>query len=90
MPGKALYVNCLVSLGFFENEFYVVVDDSSAYVDRRNVRVSRAPEMDKQVEGQVLAYVVEEQPGRALVELPGQAVVGGLRTWIQQKQIAAS
>ena len=76
------YVNCRVSLGFFDSEFYVVVNDSSAYVDRKNVVVDRIPARNVEVEGKVLAYVVDEKSGEALVEIPGQAVVGGLRTWV--------
>jgi hypothetical protein len=76
------YVRCRVSLGFFETEFYVVLNDSSAYVDRQSVRVEHLPSKNKEVEGEVLAYLVDEQQDRTLVEIPGQAVVGGLRTWV--------
>ncbi len=79
------YVNCRVSLGFFETEFYVVVNDSSAFVDRKNVFVDRIPSRNIDVDGKVLAYVVEERPDKALIEIPGQAVVGGLRTWVPTK-----
>jgi hypothetical protein len=76
------YVTCRVSPGFFENEFYVVVDDSSAFVDRKNVLVEDIPSTSTEVEGKVLAYAIEQQGDRTLVELPGEAVVGGLRTWV--------
>jgi len=79
------YVNCTVSLGFFETEFYVVINDSSAFVDRKNVLVDRVPSRNVEVEGKVLAYVVAEKADKALVEIPGQAVVGGLRTWVPSK-----
>ena len=82
---KLAYVRCRVSLGFFESEFYVVVNDSSAYVDRKNVIVEHVPSRSNEVDGKVLAYVVDEKPDRALVEIPGQAVVGGLRTWVPTK-----
>jgi hypothetical protein len=69
---------------------YVVVGDSSAFVDHMNVKVNVRPDSGKQVEGQVLAYLVEEESGRALVELPGQAVVGGLRTWVPKNMFASA
>jgi hypothetical protein len=86
--GKVTYVRCRVSRGFFGNEYYVVVGDSSAFVDRSNVTFEGTPETGKQIEGKVLAYVVAEEPERALVELPGQAVVGGLRTWVPRAMFA--
>jgi len=84
-----IYVKCKVSRGFFGNEFYVVVGDSSAFVDNSNVKVDVEPDSGKQVEGQVLAYMVKEESGRALIELPGQAVVGGLRTWVPKNLFAS-
>jgi hypothetical protein len=52
--------------------------------------VNVRPDSGKQVEGQVLAYLVEEESERALVELPGQAVVGGLRTWVPKNLFASA
>jgi hypothetical protein len=89
MP-KFGYIPCRVSLGFFETEFYVVVNDSSAFVSRENVRVPSLPAKDRDVEGQVLAYVVDEQADKALVELPGQPAMGGLRTWVSKAGLAAA
>jgi hypothetical protein len=85
---NVIYVRCRVSRGFFGNEYYVVVGDSSAFVDHSNVTFESTPERGKQVEGKVLAYIVTEEPERALVELPGQAVVGGLRTWVPKAMFA--
>jgi hypothetical protein len=85
-----IYVRCQVSRGFFGNEYYVVVGDSSAFVDHSNVKFESTPEKDKQVDGKVLAYVVAEEPERALVELPGQAVVGGLRTWVPKSMFVSA
>lgn len=84
----AKYVRCRVSPGFFGTELYVIVGDSSAFVDRHNVKLEAPPEEGKQVDGSVLAYVVAEEQERALVELPGQAVVGGLRTWIPKQMLS--
>jgi hypothetical protein len=81
------YVKCKVSLGFFETEFYVVVDDSSAFVDRKNVRVKEPPSKDAEVEGLVQAYLIAEKGDKVLVEIPGQAVVGGLRTWVPKSNL---
>jgi len=38
----------------------------------------------------VLAYVVEEQADKALIELPGQPATGGLRTWVPKAGFAAA
>lgn len=88
MP-KFCFVHCKVSLGFFETEFYVVVDQSAAFVDKASVRVGKTPLKDSEVEGQVLAAVIREHRDKALVELPGQAVVGTLRTWVPKASLAA-
>jgi hypothetical protein len=85
-----IYVRCQVSRGFFGSEFYVVVGDSSAFVDQSSVKVDKAPDTGKEVEGKVLAYLVKEESERALVELPGQAVVGGLRTWVPRSMFASA
>ena len=87
---QILYVRCRVSRGFFGSEFYVVVGDSSAFVDERNVKVEQAPAKGQEVDGSVLAYLVREEDQRALVELPGQAVVGGLRTWVPRETLASA
>jgi hypothetical protein len=84
------YVKCRVSLGFFETEFYVVVDDSSAFVDRKNVRVENTPGKNTEVEGLVLASVIAEQEDKVLVELPGEPVVGGLRTWVPKASLESA
>jgi hypothetical protein len=87
---EEVYVRCSVSPGFFASEFYVVVYDSSAFVDKHSVIVNERPSREKSVDGKVLAYVVERRAEKTLVEIPGQAVVGGLRTWVPQKGIAAA
>jgi hypothetical protein len=86
-----MYVNCEVWPGTFDSEVYVIVGNVSAVVDKRNVRLDQPyPTNGTHVVGSVLVYVVDEQPGRALVELPGQAVVGGLRTWVPRNTLAAA
>ena len=85
-----IYVRCRISRGFFGNEYYVIVGDSSAFVDHSNVKLDSTPEKGTEVDGKVLAYVVEEESERALVELPGQAVVGGLRTWVPKTMFATA
>ncbi len=88
MAERALYVKCKVSLGNFETEFYVMVDKSSAFVSRDSVRVDRPPEGNRQVDGQVLAYLIAEEKDKALVQLPGEPVVGGLRAWVNKSALA--
>jgi hypothetical protein len=82
MPEQVRFVRCKVSLGFFDTEFYVVIGDSSVFVDRQNVTITKMPERGSETEGEVRAYLVTEAKDRALIELPGEPVVGGLRTWI--------
>ena len=84
------YVSCKVLPGLFETELYVLINGStSAYVTRQDVRVSGGPlEHGKQVDGQVLAYVINKERDRSLIEVTGEAVVGGLRTWVPNEMLA--
>jgi hypothetical protein len=84
------YVRCRVFLGFFETEFYVIVDESAAFVSREAVKVDRAPAPDNAVDGQVLVSVVQEEKDRTLVQLPGEIAVGGLRTWVPTAALIAA
>ncbi len=83
-----MYVTCAVSQGLFESEFYITVRDLSFYVDRVNVKVQRSPHNGDEVEGKVIAYLVEEKSDQALIELPGEPVVGGLRAWVPKADLA--
>lgn len=92
MPnGNEVQVHCQVSLGFFDSELFVMVGDVSALVNVNSVRTDqgRKPEQGKPIPGLVIAYLVLSEEDRALIELPGQAVVGGLRTWISKDALAA-
>lgn len=86
---NTVYITCEVLRGLFSTEYYVLLRDSSYYVHRDHVRVSREPEVGGSVAGRVFAYVIEREPGRALVQLPGEAVVGGLRTWVDDAALSA-
>jgi len=88
MSTKTVFVRCKVSPGTFDTEYYVILDSTSAYVDRDDVKVQSAPTRGSEVDGSVRAYLIQETENRFLVELPGQAVVGGLRTWIPRAQLA--
>jgi len=88
MANKFMFVRCKVLRGLFDTEYYVIVSDSSAYVSRSTVRVNTDPKDGAEVEGQVEVFVVEEDNEKALIELPGEPVVGGLRTWVPKTQIA--
>lgn len=83
-----MYVTCTVSQGLFDSEFYITVKDSSLYVDRVNVQVKESPHNGNEVEGKVIAYLVEEKSDQALIELPGEPVVGGLRAWVSKADLA--
>jgi len=87
-----MYATCQVWPGTFDSEVYVILGTVSAVVDKRNVRLVNQPYPTNgtHVAGSVLVYIVDEQPDRALVELPGQAVVGGLRTWVPRDILAAA
>ena len=82
-------VRCKVSEGLFETEFFVVLRDSSAYVARNNVKVSRIPVGEQEVEGEVLAYLIEvdDKEDRALVQLSGEPAVGGLQSWVPKSSL---
>jgi hypothetical protein len=82
-----LYVTCMVSAGLFESEFYITVRESSVYVDREKVRVDQAPHNGDKVQGQVIAYLIEEKSDEVLIELPGEPVVGGLRAWVPKDDL---
>jgi hypothetical protein len=82
-------VRCRVSKGFFDGEFLVMVAGSSAYVSRDNVKL--LAELNAgEVDGQVAAYLIQKSGDKALIELPGQPVVGGVRTWVPASDLAAT
>lgn len=92
MADKARFVPCKILPGLFDTEVYVVVLDSSAYVSLESVKLNgneKALQEGEEVDGFVLAYVVAEDPqkGKALIEVPGEPVIGGLRTWVPQAQL---
>ena len=93
MKAEPRYIRCKISPGLFGSEVFVVLSGSSAYVDRSNLRwLEREPEPGKEVEGEVLVYVVDENAERddVLVQLPGEAVVGGLRTRVPRSLLASA
>jgi hypothetical protein len=53
-----------------------------------NVKVHQSPQNGDEVEGQVIAYLVEEKSDHALIELPGEPVVGSLRAWVPKADLA--
>jgi len=87
---KAHYVKCGLATGFFDEEVYVLVGSSSAIVSRNNVRIIAEPKPNVQGKGEVCVYVLEQALDKLLVELPGQAVVGGLRTWVPMADLSAA
>ena len=69
-----------VAPGLVDSEYYVMVNDGpSAYVDRRQVAVSNPPAPGSEVRGKVTVYVLDRSANDVLVEIPGEAVIGGLR-----------
>lgn len=88
---KPIYVSCKVSTGLFPSEFFVLVAASGVYVDAKKVQLLKGrPDGQAEVPGRVLAYLVNEEQDRALVELVGEPVVGGLRTWVRKEELSAA
>src|SRR5436305_103970 len=89
---SAAYITCKVLPGLFENEYYVMVNGSSAYYVSREsvVKVYGTPEAGKPVDGLVLGYIVESSGGKTLVQLPGEAALGGMRTWVESEAVSAA
>jgi hypothetical protein len=85
----SLYVYCKVSVGLFETEYYVFLGTSTALVSKDDVVVTIVPKKaEEQVDGKVRAYVVGMHNNQTLVELSGEPVVGGLRTWVPTTALA--
>ena len=85
------YVRCKVLPGLFDTELFVLVNgSSSAYVTRHNVKISEAPKHGTEIDGQVLVYIVDQEKDRSLVEVSGEPVVGGLRTWVPNEFLASA
>ena len=79
-----VYIKCKVLRGIFDTEWMVLVNGSSSYyISRRNVKVMDEPEGTSSVDGKVRGYLIQKNKDKALVQLPGEAVVGGLRTWVE-------
>ncbi len=83
------YARCQVLPGTFDSERYVIVGDVSALVDERSVKTD-SPIDGVEVLGSVLVHLIDEQLNRALIELPGQPVVGSLRTWVPKETLVAA
>lgn len=88
---KIVYVKCKVLPGLFETEYYVLVNgSSSAYVIQSSVKTNERPKHGSEIDGQVQAYLIQEDKNRSLIELSGEAVVGGLRTWVPNDILAVA
>ena len=83
-------IRCKVLSGLFENEFYVLVNGTAAYyIHRDNVILEGAdPTGEASVEGRVMGYLVDSKDGKTLVQLPGEAVVGSIRTWVENADVS--
>lgn len=88
MPILSVLVPATLHPGYHASEVLAVVGlGHSALVDVSQVRPAQAVPTDQNRPGQVLAFMVERQADRSLVELPGVAV-GGLRGWVPNESIA--
>ena len=81
-------IRCQVSPGLFESEYFVRVNGQSAYyVNRANVQVNSQPTAEQVVAGRVRGYKVDQRDNLTLVQLPGEVVTGGLRTWVENDAV---
>lgn len=88
---KTVYVKCKVLPGLFDTEYYVLVNgSSSAYVIRSSVKTEANPQHGAETDGKVQAYLIQQDRNRSLIELSGEAVVGGLRTWVPNDILAVA
>jgi hypothetical protein len=85
----SVYIQCKVLPGLFDREVYVMVDGSSAYVNRADVKVGTLS-AGQEVDGLVRAYVLQEKDDKVLIELSGEPVVGGLRNWVSRAKFASA
>ncbi len=84
------YVRCKVLPGLFEGELFVLINgSSSAYVTQTNVKAKGIPKYGVEVDGEVFAYVISQRGDQSLIELSGEPVVGGLRTWVPNALLAS-
>ncbi len=76
-----LLVECEVQTGLFKTEYLVsVLPGFSFYMDREDVQdVKEPPSAGRSVKGRVLAYLIEERNGEAIIEMTGTPVEGGVR-----------
>ena len=88
MSASPVYVHCRVLPGMFDNELYVIVSGSAVYVNQASVRLKEPVRQDAEVRGLVGVYLIDQQADRSLIELSGQPAVGGLRTWVNNGQLA--
>lgn len=85
-----VYANCRVGTGFFDSEFYVKIGNSSSFVDREIVEVSREPDDESEVDGKVLTYPVKDKEDQVLIEMPGELAAGDSRIWVPVSEVSDS
>ena len=88
-PGT-VFVKCKVLPGLFDTEFYILINSSSAYVNQANVKFEGTVKQGAEIDGKVFAYVIQQNKDHSLIELSGEPIVGGLRTWVANTQIDAA
>lgn len=86
-----VYISCRVLPGQFESEYYVMVNGSAAYyINQSNLIIDVQPQGNEPGRGRVIGYVVEQTADRTLVQLPGEVVIGGVRTWVENADVCAA
>ena len=86
-----VYVKCRMLPGLFDQELYVLINgSSSAYVRSTLVfGLSGSPTHETEVDGRVFGYLIKKNETESLIELMGEPIVGGLRTWVPNTQVSA-
>jgi hypothetical protein len=80
-------VNCLVALGTFSNERIVtlVMADGkkvTAFVDKRDILVTREPKEGEEVPGKLFISVIESKGNKVLIDLPQATISNGTRLYV--------
>jgi hypothetical protein len=86
-----VYITCKVLPGIFDDECYVMVNGSAAYyINAKLIRLEGKLDPNKAVTAQVKGYLIEKDGAKSLVQLPGEAAVGGVRAWVESEAVVAA
>ena len=86
------FLRCSVASGMFSHERGITVELTSgkhvvAFVDARDVRVSKDPRPGEEIEGMVKVSVIEKGRDSVVVDLPQPAISQGTRLEVQPRML---